>query len=62
MKLKHSQKIKILREHSITIKPRINDGLRIEVFAEATKDGVDCSEWIDVTNFNRAELFAWLGY
>lgn len=25
-------------------------------------DGVASSEWIDVTDWGRAELFAWLGY
>lgn len=26
------------------------------------KDGVASSHWIDVTDWSRAELFAWLGY
>jgi hypothetical protein len=31
--------------------------------AEVTcKDGVASTVWIDVTDWSRAELFAWLGY
>lgn len=51
--------IQALQEHSIDIKECCGRLLALEV---ATLNGVDCSEWVDVTDWSMGKVARWLGY